>query len=691
MKRLLSALKTALPPVIRMGQGVLLLCHGGAAPAVAEAIIRRENDLPLQVLPAPLQAGGLPVSDQLGALLLAGDQFCPDFLALTEDLAAAFPDLPLLVALARMPECAESDLILAGAVECLALPGPGEAHLVRALRRAMLRHRRAQETRRQSEAALQTVRFNLDQAQRIGHVGIWEWDVLSGELWLSDEALRILGLPSRSGGTITYQQLLDAVPAEDRAAVEAAMDCSLTSLSGYHVEHRTRWRDGSIHTVRQQGEVACDENGLPTRMVGTLLDITRRRQVEKALSAAQEQLERRVRDRTRALLREVAQRQRAESVLRESEQRIRTIADALPGLIAYIDHGRRFQFANRQHQDWLGLAPEGMVGKTAAEVLPEEMLALMRPHLSEVLAGHEVSYGGWITAHNGERRAIQATHLPHRAADGEVLGFFSLVLDVTVSRLAEQQLRAAKEAAELADRAKSEFLANMSHELRTPLNAIIGFSDVMRAEVMGPLGNDAYRGYAGDIHDSGQHLLSVINEILDMSKVEAGQVELFPEEVVLPDLARQTLPLLRERAEQAKVRLLNALDEDLPPLLVDARRFKQIVLNLLSNAVKFTLPGGTVRLWAELEADGTLTLSVSDDGIGMDADGMAKAFRPFAQVDGSLARRFDGTGLGLPLTKAFIELHGGRLELISAIGHGTIARVHVPAERVLRLREKAEV
>ncbi len=683
MKRFLTALKTALPPVVRLGQGVLLLRHGGEIPALAEAMIRRENDLPLQVLPAPARAADLPMSDTVGAIVLAGDQPGPDILALTEDLAAAFPDLPLLVVLARMPERAESDLILAGAVECLSLPGAGEHLLVRTLRRAMLRHRRAQETRRQSEAALETVRFNLDQAQRIGHVGIWEWDIVSGELWLSDEALRILGLPVRGGGPITYQQLLDAVPPEDRASVEAAMDCSLTSLSGYHVEHRTRWRDGSVHMVRQQGEVACDENGLPTRMVGTLLDITRRRQVEKALAAAQEQLERRVRDRTRALLQEVAQRQRAESVLRESEQRIRTIADALPGLIAYIDHDRHFRFANRQHLDWLGLAPDSMVGRAAVEVLPADLRDLMAPHLDAVLAGNEVSYGGWITAQNGERCAIQATHLPHRAADGEVLGFFSLVLDVTTSRLAEQQLRAAKEAAELADRAKSEFLANMSHELRTPLNAIIGFSDVMRSEVMGPLGSEAYCGYADDIHESGQHLLEVINEILDMSKVEAGQVELFPEEVGLADLARQTLPLLRERADQARVQLRYALDEDLPPLLVDARRFKQILLNLLSNAIKFTPPGGIVRLWAEVEADGSLTIAVADDGIGMDAEGIAKALRPFGQVDGSLARRFDGTGLGLPLTKAFIELHGGRLDLISAIGHGTIAKVHVPAGRVL--------
>jgi len=301
-----------------------------------------------------------------------------------------------------------------------------------------------------------------------------------------------------------------------------------------------------------------------------------------------------------------------------------------------------------------------------------------------VLSGSEVSHNGWMpNRNNGDQRAFQATYLPDISPEGQVNGYFSLILDVTASRMAEQQLRAAKETAELADRAKSEFLANMSHELRTPLNAIIGFSDIMHTGIMGPVENPVYSGYVSDILGSARHLLEVINEILDMSKIEAGHIDLHPQEVHLAELVRITLRLVRERAEYGKITIDNGVSDQLPGVLVDERRFKQIMLNLLSNAVKFTPPGGTVHLWAEVEDDGGMLVAVSDDGIGMDADGMTKALSPFGQVESSLARRYDGTGLGLPLTKAFAELHGGRLELISAPAKGTIVKIHLPPDRVL--------
>jgi len=683
MKRILSALTTALPPEPSSGQGVLLVEFTPDSGAAAFRMLEAEPGLLVELATLPDNSKDLAVDERFGAILMTADELGPMLLAQLDALSMAHPEMPVVVLLSRLDEQVEAELILAGAAECLGQSGLDGRGLRRCLRRASLRRRRALETRRQSDATLEAVRVNLDQAQRVGHVGIWEWDIISDHLWFSDEAHRILGM-SGLGGAISYQQFLNSVHDEDRGRVEAALDCSLTSLTHYQVEHRLCWGDGSVRFVRQEGEVACDEAGRPTRMVGTLLDTTRRRQVEEALSAAQEHLERRVRERTRALLQEIAQRQRAQTVLRESEQRIRTITDALPGLIAYIDNDRCFQFANRRHEEWLGVVPERLIGQPVALVMGEAMYSSMEPFIDRVLAGEEVSHDGWISMASGEMRAYQATYLPDMAAEGGVNGFFSLILDVTSSRLAEQQLRAAKEAAELADRAKTEFLANMSHELRTPLNAIIGFSDIMHTEIMGPLGSDTYRGYVGDILNSGRHLLEVINEILDMSKVEAGHIELHAEEVCLSELVRITLRLVRERAEYAKIAIDNAIGDDLPSVIVDERRFKQILLNLLSNAVKFTPPGGTVHLWTEPGENGGLVVAVSDDGIGMDENGIAKALSPFGQVESSLARRFDGTGLGLPLTKAFTELHGGRLELISAPSMGTTVRICLPPDRVLK-------
>ena len=683
MKRLLSDLSTALPPLPALGQGVLLVDYAPACANLIGRMLMSEPGLLVQRVASPLHPRDLPVDERFGGIVIAAEELGPLLLSLVDGVSLGHPEMPVVVVLSRLDEQSESELILAGAAECLGLSGLDGWGLVRCLRRANLRRRRALETRRKSDATLEAVRVNLDQAQRVGHVGIWEWDIVSGELWFSDEAHRILGLPG-SSGPISYQQLLDAVHDEDRASVEAALDCSLTSLTRYQVEHRLCWPDASVRFVRQEGEVAVDEAGRPTRMVGTMLDITRRRQVEEALNAAQDHLERRVRERTRALLQEIAQRQRAQTVLRESEQRIRTITDALPGLIAYIDIDRHFQFANRRYEEWLGIPQELLIGRPVAEVMGADLYVTMAPFIDVVMSGSEVSHEGWMTTLTGGMRAYQATYLPDKGADGAVNGYFSLILDVTTSRMAEQQLRSAKEAAELADRAKTEFLANMSHELRTPLNAIIGFSDIMHSEIMGPVGNDAYRGYVSDILDSGRHLLEVINEILDMSKVEAGHVELHAQEVSLSELARVTLRLMRERAEQGKIAIDNAVRDDLPPVMVDERRFKQILLNLLSNAVKFTPPGGTVHLWTEPGEDGGLVVAVSDDGIGMDAQGIDKALSPFGQVESSLSRRYDGTGLGLPLTKAFTELHGGTLDIISAPGKGTTVRVCLPRNRVMR-------
>ncbi|HZS81957.1 MAG TPA: ATP-binding protein [Stellaceae bacterium] len=239
-------------------------------------------------------------------------------------------------------------------------------------------------------------------------------------------------------------------------------------------------------------------------------------------------------------------------------------------------------------------------------------------------------------------------------------------------------LAAARDAAERANRIKSDFLAHMSHELRTPLNAIIGFSDIMMRELFGPMANPAYIQYAKDVYGSGRHLLAIINDILDLSKIESGKLELKIEPVDVPAAVRACIALVQGRADQGGVALDFAAAE-VPRLLADELKLKQILLNLLSNAVKFTGEGGRVSVSVALTAGRGMAIEVADTGIGMSEEELAIAILPFSQIESPFRRRHQGTGLGLPLAKSLTEANGGQLELSSERGVGTVARVVFPA------------
>ena len=248
---------------------------------------------------------------------------------------------------------------------------------------------------------------------------------------------------------------------------------------------------------------------------------------------------------------------------------------------------------------------------------------------------------------------------------------------------AEAALRRAKELAETANRTKSRFLANMSHELRTPLNAIIGFSEIMMSELCGPIENEKYREYNQDIHESAGHLLALINDILDLSKAEAGKLELQEEVVDVGDLVESSVRLIRQRAVCGDVAIETEIAAAALRLRGDERKLKQILLNLLSNAVKFTPPGGRVEVRVACDRAGSLVIGVRDTGVGIAEADLREALEPFGQAGNHAGQSDQGTGLGLPLAKAMAELHGGSLAIDSVLGVGTTVTVVFPSERIL--------
>lgn len=353
--------------------------------------------------------------------------------------------------------------------------------------------------------------------------------------------------------------------------------------------------------------------------------------------------------------------------------------------LAMFDVNQRMIICNQRFLDLYSL-PVSMAqpGTDLAEILDytakmekltfDQARILRHRRLSTAASLEEATTQDFLS--NG--RVINVVHRPMPGG-----GSLATYDDVTGSYSAERQLRIAKEEAELASRAKSDFLANVSHELRTPLNAIIGFSEIIKNQMFGPMGNKRYCEYAIDIHDSGTHLLSLINDILDLSKIEAGKFELHEEPIDLEAATKSCFRIMRDRAEEAGVILQHRFPTRLPRLRADPRAVKQILLNLLSNAVKFTDPGGRVLVYANVNQEGALVMHVEDTGIGIAEADIAKAMSPFGQVDSSLSRKYEGTGLGLPLTRHLVDLHEGDLTLQSTMGQGTQVAISFPRHRIM--------
>ncbi len=354
--------------------------------------------------------------------------------------------------------------------------------------------------------------------------------------------------------------------------------------------------------------------------------------------------------------------------------------------LVVLDGDLRILLASRSFYRIFGVAPEETEGELLYRIgggqwdIPAlryllERIILENTTVDDFEVAHDFpNIGHRIMLLNARRMYEQRKNTP---------AILLAMEDVTERRQAEQAVRKAREA-ELANHAKTAFLANISHELRTPLNAILGFSEIMSSQLLGPLGHDRYREYVEHIHAGGHHLLHIVNDLLDVSKLEAGEIDLEEEEVDVARAIQDSVHLVEEQARRAGVEIRTDIAGPAPSLRVDGRKLKQIVINLLSNAVKFSASGGQVLVQAGLDRSGAFDISVRDRGIGIRPEDLPKVLAPFGQVRDAMAARLEGTGLGLPLAKALCELLGGTFDIDSKAGVGTKVSIRFPEERVVR-------
>ena len=472
------------------------------------------------------------------------------------------------------------------------------------------------------------------------------------------------------------------------------------------VELARRFEPHCLERVRSDGRILeIRGNPMPGGgFVTTYADVTERKRVEEAYRQARDQAE------------------KAYGDLAESNRQLDIALGNMTQAIAVFDPDQRLVVSNRRYAEIYQLPDELMRPGTSLRQLVEYSIRIgnyradqgadvIEERLRQGAARGRRSF----FQHLADGRIIEVIHQP--LPDGGSVATYTDVtereriqralqaseeslrervreLEDSRERLEQQgrelvqladNLARARDEAEAANRTKSEFLANMSHELRTPLNAIIGFSEVMLGELFGPLGSSRYRDYAKDVYDSGKHLLALINDILDLSKVEANRLELRETAVDIGGVIAACLRLVRERAQNAGLKLAAPDAGVQPRVSADEIKLKQILLNLLSNAIKFTPAGGTVTISAGGDSDGGVHIRVADSGIGMRPEDVPLALQPFRQIDSALSRKHAGTGLGLPLAKALAELHGGRLEIDSRPGKGTAVILRLPPERVLAM------
>ena len=459
----------------------------------------------------------------------------------------------------------------------------------------------------------------------------------------------------------------------DKSVRDQLIDKLKSGIPSHTFEGQLRSRSGEIRQYLVSAEII--ELYGEDHLLLVSLDFTEQRDAERKVRELNEQLEQMVEDRT--------------ADLHAMQQRFQDIAESMSDWIWELDAEGRMTYLSENAFEFYGVAPEQVIGKTRVEMAEAKLwnidIEAMRQHDID-LKEHKPFENRRIDMHlrSGERFVSDTFGKPYFDEDNNFLGYRCTSKDITKQVEAEERLVAALHNAEAASRTKSEFLANMSHELRTPLNAILGFSESLQHQIFGAMANENQTEYVSHIRDSGEHLLELINDILDVSTIEAGKLELIETDINLKEIVDNALRMVRMRADLGGVDLTNLISENDVVIRYDERRLKQIFVNLISNAVKFSDSGSSVQVDFEWESDGSLTVSVMDQGIGMDQRGIAKALEKFGQVHVEPGIENEGTGLGLPLVQGLVEAHGGILEIESRPQKGTTVAFSIAKERVAK-------
>jgi len=525
---------------------------------------------------------------------------------------------------------------------------------------------------READLIHDTVRSRVDTALNRGRCGLWDWDLARGRVFWSHSMYDILGLPQKDD-LLTFGEVNALVHPDDINLYELATQLADAKLQSIDHAFRMRHADGKWLWLRVRCELARQDGEAGPHLIGIAVDTSEQKTlVERTM---------------------------------EADLRLRDAIETIPEAFVLWDADNRLVLCNSNFQELHHLPEEAVATGTSYEAI---VAAGRKPVIRTAVANDgveprgartfeaQLDDGRWM--HISERRTKDGGYVSvgtditkikqheQKLVEGEKRQIATIVdlrksrqaLELQTAELADlaQKYAEEKTRAEEANAAKSKFLANMSHELRTPLNAIIGFSEIMESGMFGPLGAEKYTEYSRDIRESGEYLLDVINDILDMSKIEAGGIRLTPEIVALEPVLADCLRVVSTRAGEKRLKLDAKVDYDLE-LNADRRSLKQIALNLLSNAVKFTPDGGAVTVRGRRRG-GRVTIVIADNGIGIPKDALRKLGRPFEQVESQLTKRHQGSGLGLAIAKSLVELHGGVMRIRSKLGQGTMVVVRLP-------------
>ncbi len=520
---------------------------------------------------------------------------------------------------------------------------------------------------READTIYETVRTRIETALNRGRCGLWDWDLARGRIFWSQSMFDILGLQTKDD-LLSFGDVSALVHPDDAQLYALATELADARTTTIDQAFRMRHADGHWVWLRTRCELVRQPGEPGPHLIGIAVDVTEQKSLVEKTAAA--------------------------------DMRLRDAIETIPEAFVLWDADNRLVLCNSNFQELHDLPDEAIAPGASYESV---VAAGGKPVVRNKIVNDGPTQPGARTfeAQLEDGRWLHISE--RRTKDG---GYVSVGTDITALKMHEEKLldsekrlmatvadlqvsqqrfaelagkyAAEKTRAEEANQAKSKFLANMSHELRTPLNAIIGFSEIMESGMFGPLGAEKYQEYCGDIHSSGQYLLDVINDVLDMAKIEAGRIRLDFEDLALDPLLADAMRVVSGRAQEKQLTLTSKIDPDLH-LHADRRALKQIALNLLSNAVKFTPGGGRITLRGRA-SEHCIVLSIADTGIGIAADALSRLGRPFEQVESQLTKSHQGSGLGLAISKSLVELHGGNMRIRSTLGKGTLVVVHLPIE-----------